>query len=175
MSIRNPLNSDIYNEILFLNKRYLIVPAIDLNLNQKFIQSFYNLCNDREILKLADLAFFNKNYSYHHAKQFLETSIMEFGKRRKTFYLMEHFIVGVFEFKDLSSSPEIGYFLKKSLRGKGLGKLFVSKMIDCYSNEYQSILAKVRKENQASLRILHSLQFKIINSKNDIYTLIKEL
>ncbi len=169
MSTRIPLMDDIH-KIVVLDETYFIIPAIDLNLNQALIQDFFNLCNDKEILKLIDEEFHNA-YRFNHAKQFLKTSILEFGKKRKTYYLMDRFIVGVFEFKELSNSPEIGYFLKKSLRGRGIGKLFVSKMIQFYSKDYDSLIAKVHKENLASLRILKGLGFRILHSKEKEYIL----
>ncbi|GIX43053.1 MAG: hypothetical protein KatS3mg129_2786 [Leptospiraceae bacterium] len=174
MKYKNSIHLDKI-DFYFNNNHFIILPAIDLNLNQKLIQNFYTLCNENEILTLISYENLSQRFTLKHAKMFLENSIKEFNKKNLTFYLVKNQIVGVFMVKDINPSiyPEIGYFLKRSERNKGLGKTFISLMVQNISYYFNGLEAIVHKNNIPSLIILKQLNFKQIEINNDFIKLRK--
>jgi len=152
---------------------FCIIPACYINLNQRLIQKFYELCKDKEILHMIATENPSSRFTLKNAKKFLEDSINLYNKKNLSFFLMNQEIIGLFMVKDLSSIPEIGYFLKKTYRNKGIGKKFISLMVYLLSHYFKGFEAIVVENNLPSLKILRSLNFRIIESKEGKYKLKK--
>jgi RimJ/RimL family protein N-acetyltransferase len=155
----------------FDQDHFSVVPGCYLNLNKKIIQNFYHLCSDKSILDMLTEENPTSRFTLKNAQRFLEETIEYYNKKHFSFFLIKNEIVGIFMVKDLNPIPEIGYFLKKSYRGKGIGKKYISFMIDLLSKHFDGFDAIVDQNNVPSLKILQSLNFKIIDSKKGKYKL----
>ena len=97
------------------------------------------------------------------------------NNNNKVMYIgeLDNLKVGVcrFDFDKLRLVSEVSININPQLRGKGLGKLFLKFAIMKYKrNNRNNIVAKVRSDNLASIKIFAHSGFEIIQDKdNKIY------
>ncbi len=90
---------------------------------------------------------------------------------------LDNYKVGVcrFDFDKSRLVSEVSINMNPCLRGKGLGKLFLKSSIVKYKiNNKNNIVAKVRSDNSASIKIFTYSGFEIIQDKDNKTYLKKE-
>ncbi len=60
--------------------------------------------------------------------------------------------------------------IDKNLRGRGLGRYFMEKIIDDLRNRAQTFLLDVRKSNLPAIRLYRSLGFSIVKERKKFYS-----
>ena len=60
--------------------------------------------------------------------------------------------------------------IERNLRGRGLGRYFMEKIIDDLRNRAQTFLLDVRKSNLPAIRLYRSLGFSIVKERKKFYS-----
>ena len=101
------------------------------------------------------------------------------SNNNKVIYIgeLDNYKVGVcrFDFDESRLVSEVSINMNPYLRGKGLGKLFLKSSIVQYRRNYKNnIIAKVRSNNLASIKIFTYSGFEIIKNEDNKTFLKKE-
>jgi len=135
---------------------------------EKDIDSIFNACQDPLIPAFTTVP---ANYTLYHAIDFVRSDPFSFSERREFRFVIDYGNGDDAEFAGVISlhtiniknhTAEIGYWMEKSMRGKGIGTI-AAKMITDYgfrSLGFRRIDGLADVENAASQKLLTSAGFQ---------------
>lgn len=135
---------------------------------EKDIDSIFNACQDPLIPAFTTVP---ANYTLDHAIDFVRTDPFSFSERRELRFVIDYGngddaqfagVISLHTINIKNHTAEIGYWMEKSMRGKGIGTI-AAKMITDYglrSLGFRRIDGLADVENAASQKLLTSAGFQ---------------